>query len=358
MDYIIKFMQLLLDDNFTFYGATIKLLLSGKFSQTKNVQLWIYNESDEMNEKYLTYFNISNKTDNKWKLDKSEWKIELENEYALSIKFIEEDKLYKYNKYGITLNKNGLKHKSDIKSLLKTLNEIISKIKPKKKPKSKLRDLHIEWVDYLINNDCQVYGGFLLRYIIDDDLNRDIDVIYENDETKNMFQILIKSDIATKINNDKLKIVTPHGDIIIDYHKKCSNDEYLDVNGDAFCNILKLSSEGLDIRDIPENMTYVETFIKVFEDINKRQYTLMKEFPEKIKNNGDVRLFVKPYFMEKDGFIVNYDYLIKNNYTKTLFDFYVNSTEVCQKCKENNKKNFIVDDKIHCMKCMIELYQK
>ena len=128
-------------------------------------------------------------------------------------------------------------------------------------------------------------------------------------------------------------------------------------------------------------MNFIKTLIVVFRDILKKEYTLIKCIPNNIKrltqinNNDKLRLYCKPILMQKEGFLIKYDYVDMINKEKVLRleDIIVNNRRKCSTCQyfnsdyagknnnngTNNKKyekiiktKIVIWGKVYCVKCL------
>jgi hypothetical protein len=352
MDYINKIIQYLIDKEIIICGKTIDSIIDGNLFKNKCIHLKCYTEDENIINKLKSFFEISGELEKTWKLNGVFWEYS-SNEFLFRIEFIDEKT---FGEYKLILHKNKIMHKDGILSLLNNIKSIMN-------IKEKEMDVYLSWMLYLIKNDCILYGGCLMRYLLNESIN-DIDVII-NDNVENLMKTLKISKVVEQISENKIKFIGEQN-IIIDYHNH-KNEIYPDVkfmdDGDAFVNILSLDKEGFGITKIPKNMNLINTLLCIFTDLKNKNYTLIKPFPKNIDNKGNVRIFVKPYLMEKEGFTIKYDYIEKLDAKyKSLFDFCVDPSSICDICKSDiiNDSELIsklnIGDKINCMDCLIKKY--
>lgn len=263
---------------------------------------------------YFKYFKKINDSDSIFECNyinknKIKWILKYGNN-SYNIIFTSKLPKTKNQLYKLLLTKDGLK-KIDSKNSIECL-KLLRFCMKKNMDLNDYTNLILEWLLLLIYNNHQIYGGWPSRFIMStniEDLNRDIDVISEEfDKIKLLFETLEKSKLCTKLDqsyNDGLKmnINFDNKNIIFDIHKKNSN------NCDAFYNNIILTEEFISINKIPDKLNFIKTIILTLNDIFQMKYTLIKPFPDKIKNKGDFRLINKPLLMKDEFFEINIDYL-------------------------------------------------
>ena len=360
---LFNIIEYFLEMNCQVCGPCIYYILFDDIKDTNNKFTVICKDNDEEMMKQLEkFFELSNRfikeytwTQENISKQRKGWVLREDNNIVAQ--FVILNKLYKYHKKkenNIIISKENMYYSEGSIELLKLLRNVISK-----KEYSELIKLKLEWIDFFIKSGCFVYGGWLLHFLRGTDIDNDIDIRYpEQFNPTAMFLMLEKSGSCKKIESSgksygsKYKLTSQHGDIIFDIHKI---EEF--SMGDAFVNMLKLNKEGLSITITPKKMTFLKTIAKIFDDIKKDQYTLIKRFPNTINKKSDMRLFIRPFIMEKYGFKINYDYLESIDYKKKL-DSYITPDECTQKDHINEEQadfknvNLKINYKTICLGCL------
>lgn len=275
-----------------------------------------------------------NRNKYKWTIDK--------NEIIFTNKLPKTKNKYKQ----LVLTKNGLQ-KIGSKNIIETLKHLRS-LKNDEMPTS--ANILLNWVKYFIHNKSTIYGGFIPRFITSEtmeQLNRDIDIMTEEyNNIELLFKNMEESGFFTKFESTygtgfKTSYKSGETKITFDIHKISDKNEC-----DAFYNNLCVNDKNVTTKMIPEKLNFIKTLILTFCDIFNQNYTLIKPFPEKIKNKNSLRLVMKPLLMKDENFTIKYDYLNLINYVTTL-DNLMSTTN----CDKNDHHKYVIKQDNLCLEC-------
>ncbi|ARF12348.1 hypothetical protein Klosneuvirus_5_18 [Klosneuvirus KNV1] len=275
-------------------------------------------------------------------------------------------KFIKQSNEKVNLTKNGFHHKKGLKKLLSKLqNYFIGK-----ECIDDTIELNIKWFRFLNKIKSYVYGGWLYHLFSDCDLNRDIDVVSSDiDLIMDIFtlqQSISKDEITIdnliKDNSDyvnSLKVNINNNKINFDIHKTTPK---MQMECDAFTNILMIKDECLYISYLPEKMSLIKTLIVAFDDIKNNSYTLIKPLPSS-DFDKQFRLLTKPYERLQKNIDIKYDFLDYIDIEYPTLDEII-KYKTCYNCSSDKSNipikipRFVVefDDKLICTHCLYNEY--
>ena len=369
-DQLIKLLQKFLDIGCIIYGPSVQNLLIN--NKTKKLDIYIpTKECQEHLNKYKNYFECLSElksTDEKYEIKKTTKNKTIWILKSITITFTTKRPNPKHDVTQLTLSSDGISTFSDnntnksvaVLKVLRKLNKANNII---------FDDIHIEksleWINYFLNEDNMVYGSWPSRYITVTDQNemkRDIDILCQDlphlQKIENLMKLLATTGICehtfvANIINSKIKLIS--GTLDIDVHLNTKS-----VTCDAFYNNLRLTKTHLTINYTADPFQFLSNLILTLNDLFKSTYTLIKPFPTRIKNKGDLRLLVKPIgFSEKYKITLDYLEFIKKNDDKinNLGDILLD--DYCEKEDHvvNPELDFVpsvikMDNKKLCLHCI------
>ena len=318
---LIKLLQILIDAGCVVYGTSVINFLI----RHKTNKIDIYIPTKEANEniiKYKNYIECSkelDKTGDQYEIkqiskNKTMWKID-DAHLILTTK----EPNPRHDVTQMIITKNGISTSTNSKTKGIDVLKTMRKLKKYGNFDDEFVTMSLDWITYLLNNDTNIYGSWPSRYITCEfpcDMKRDIDILC-NDITNlhNLMDLLNKTGICKIQDGKKSKyeqlsinteITTGFGILNLDIHQNSKN-----ITCDAFHNNLRLSLDHLTINYKPHNINFLSTLILVINDLFHSSYTLIKPLPTKledIKNNGDLRLLIKPISFSETH-VISTDYL-------------------------------------------------
>ncbi|QKF94721.1 hypothetical protein QKU48_gp1263 [Fadolivirus algeromassiliense] len=360
---LITLLQKFIDSGCIVYGPSVFNFLVKHKTKKFNIYLPTQECIEEVG-KYKTYFECLNKLDKESieikqvSKNKSIWRLK-DTDLLITTKMPNPKHLETkicFSKDGISFLGTGRNKSIEVLKFLRKFNK-------KQDFNDEFISLSLEWINYLIQNDNFIYGGWPVRYITSigkEIMNRDIDILCDSIQpVSNLMNILKLTgvcDIDDQIDQTdkysqnalKIKLSSKLGILNMDVHKNSK-----DIDCDAFYNNLRLTKNNVTINYLPDDLSFISAFIMTMNDVFNKTYTLMKKLPTEVKNNSDFRLIARPIQMSTDLCVVDYSYLeSKYNDIKKITAILSKNGKGC------NEPNHQINQELHMPDTVINMNKK